>query len=184
MPRNRMFHAVRRLFSPSPEQLRAQALYAQLVELSRRPYFYTQCGVPDTLDGRFEMILLHLFLMLKRLKAESDPASDALVRQLSESFVDDMDRSLREIGVTDTGVGKRVKRMAVAFYGRLQAYEDALASDEALMEALTRNAYGTVQAQPEQVQALLQVVRGADQALAAAPVATILAQLEAYFSHR
>jgi cytochrome b pre-mRNA-processing protein 3 len=94
--------------------------------------------VPDTLDGRFELIVLHLFLLQQRLRTEAPE----LARALSEVFFRDMDRSLREIGVSDTGVPRRIKAMAKAYHGRLQAY--ATQDADALRAALARNLYGTV----------------------------------------
>lgn len=133
-----------RFFKPSNEQLAAHDLYLRLVEQARNPVFYRDWGVPDTLDGRFELILLHMFLVLGRLKQERD-SYDAQ-QHLIEVFFNDMDRSVRELGVGDTGVGRRVKAMANAFYGRMKAYDDASEDEGALAEALKKNLYGTATA--------------------------------------
>ncbi len=130
-----------RCFLPSKQRMEAHSLYLDVVERARMPVFYTEGGVPDTLDGRFELILLFLFLELERLKREG--TSDAFQRELVEVFFEDMDRSVRELGVGDTGVGRRVKKMADAFYGRMQAYESAMKDDALLAAALRRNLYGT-----------------------------------------
>lgn len=124
----------------------AHKLYLKLVGQARRPEFYTGCGVPDTLDGRFDMIVLHAFLLMARLKRDRDEAAP-LRQALFDVMFADMDRSLREMGVGDLGVGRRVKAMARGFYGRLAAYESSLADDDdtALAAALRRNLYGTVQ---------------------------------------
>lgn len=144
-----MLSALKRLITPAPEKTQAHTLYAALVAQARSPYFYRECRVPDSLDGRFEMVLLHLFLTLRRLKAEGGEEG-LFQRALVEAFFDDMDRSLREMGVSDTGVGKRIKRMAAAFYGRMQAYEQSFqAGDAEFAEALSRNVYGTVEAGEE-----------------------------------
>ena len=95
--------------------------------------------MPDTLDGRFEIILLHVFLKLRSLKAEG--GQEALSRLLQECLFDDMDRNLREMGVGDMGVGKRVKNMSKAAFGRLEAYTKAFDTDDTLREALVRNVY-------------------------------------------
>lgn len=121
----------------------AAALYRTIVVQARQPAFYATYGVPDTLDGRFEMISLHMFFVLHRLK------EDAEARQLSQDLFDmmfgDMDRCLREMGVGDLGVGRRVRAMAEGLYGRMAAYEAGLAADdEVLAAALRRNLYGTV----------------------------------------
>ena len=119
-------------------------LYSKIVEQARTPAFYLEYGVADTVDGRFDMILLHLFLVLQRLEDEDEGESQAkLQRQLQEAFVTDMDRSLREMGVGDMSVGKQVKKMSVAWFGRAGAYREALTAldNNALEEALSRNVY-------------------------------------------
>ena len=126
----------------NPARKAAENLYAALVAQARRPEFYARLGVPDTLDGRFEMVTMHVFIALRRLKAE--PRSPGLGQSLVDLFVEDMDASLREMGAGDLGVGRRVKRMAQALYGRIAAYEQGLAGpEEQLIEALRRNIYAT-----------------------------------------
>lgn len=118
-------------------------LYSIIVEQARTPAFYLEFEVEDTVDGRFDMILLHLFLILKRLEEEGE-GELKLQRQLQEAFVTDMDRSLREMGVGDMKVGKHVKKMSVAWFGRAGAYREALAADDEnrlLEDALKRNVY-------------------------------------------
>lgn len=132
---------LRRLFTPPPARLAAESLYTACVGQARQPWFYKDLGVPDTVDGRFDMVVLHVFLVLDRLR---DAGGDAeLQRLLQECLFADMDRSLREMGVGDLSVGKRVRDMASAYYGRLHAYEAALQddvdADAALQEALQRN---------------------------------------------
>lgn len=124
----------------------AGALYAAIVAQAREPGFFSALGVPDTLDGRFETVVLHVFLVAQRLKSEPSKAAAGLARALLESFVTDMDRSLREMGAADLGVGRRVTAMAEGLYGRVKAYEAALVEtgDAALEAALRRNLYGTV----------------------------------------
>jgi cytochrome b pre-mRNA-processing protein 3 len=122
----------------------ADRAYRRVVEQSRQPVFFTDYGVPDTLDGRFELICLHAFLYLHRLKTER-PQANRLCQGFFDRMFADIDRSLREMGVGDLSVGKHVKRMARAFYGRVCAYEAALDGDEkALQAALARNLFGTV----------------------------------------
>jgi len=140
-----MLTLLRNLFSP-PLPTSAGEHYIALVARARNPFFYDTLRVPDSLDGRFELIVLHLFLMQHRLIAAADrTASEECSRQLSEHFFSDMDRSLREIGVSDSGVRYKVKAMAKAYHGRLQAYTAALNAPEELYGALARNLYGTVQ---------------------------------------
>jgi cytochrome b pre-mRNA-processing protein 3 len=132
-----------------PARKTAKALYAALVAQARRPEFYARLGVPDSLDGRFEMVALHMFIVLRRLKA-SPAQSSGLAQALVDLFVEDMDASLREMGAGDLGVGRRVKRMAQALYGRIAAYEKGLAGpEELLIEALRRNLYATARGDRE-----------------------------------
>lgn len=118
-----------------------RALYGKIVAQARDKAFYEDFGVPDTLDGRFNMIVLHNFLVFRRLK-DVDDASRSVSQEIFDMFRLDMDRSLRELGVGDTTVPKRMKKMMEVFYGRTDAYDGALATDnakEALANALSRN---------------------------------------------
>lgn len=117
---------------PDPSLL----LYEAIVAAARQRHFYLEQGVPDTIDGRFDMLVLHLSLVIARLKGEKDELRQALVNR----FCVDMDDNLREIGAGDIAVGKKVRRMAEAFQGRYAAYETA-ADDAALEQALIRNVY-------------------------------------------
>ena len=121
------------------------ALYAGIVAQARRPEFFTTLWVPDSLDGRFETLALHAFLVLSRLKAERTLTARDLAQALFDALFADMDRSLREMGASDLGVGRRVKAMAQGLYGRMQAYDHGLREGDAILEAaLRRNLYGTV----------------------------------------
>jgi cytochrome b pre-mRNA-processing protein 3 len=115
------------------------ALYRAIVAVAREPRWYTAGAVPDTLDGRFDMVAAVLSLVLIRLEAE--PGAEASVVRLTERFVEDMDGSLREIGVGDLVIGKRVGHMVGALEGRLGAYRAALAGSEPVADALARNLY-------------------------------------------
>jgi cytochrome b pre-mRNA-processing protein 3 len=118
----------------------AQTVYGAIVAEARRPEFYAGMGVPDTVDGRFELIVLHLVLLLRRLQPEGE-AGSKMGQAVFDAFVEDMDRSLREMGVGDLGIPRRMKQMAQSFYGRLKTYGEALAARDraALTAALTRN---------------------------------------------
>jgi cytochrome b pre-mRNA-processing protein 3 len=136
---------MRRWLRPDPARRGAEELYAAAVAQARRPEFYGRLGVPDTLDGRFELVALHLFLILRRLKAQ--PGSEPVGQALVDRFVEDMDESLRELGAGDLGVGRKVKAMGQALYGRIAAYEAGLEGPAGTLEAaLRRNLFGTVQA--------------------------------------
>lgn len=133
---------LKRLFAS--RETAAERLYRSIVAAARQPKFYLDHGVPDTVDGRFDMISLHMFLVLERLRAEGEGAA-TLRQDLTDAFFKDMDRSLREMGVGDLSVGKKVRKMAEAFYGRLVAYTQAMGEpDPALQSALARNIFPDV----------------------------------------
>ena len=117
-----------------------EILYANAVELARDPAFFRDHGVADTVDGRFDALALVVALVMRRLKGCGDAGSE-LSQQLFDSMFSDMDLSLREMGAGDIGVSKRVRVMAEAFMGRLDAYATALDNDDraALSAAIGRN---------------------------------------------
>jgi cytochrome b pre-mRNA-processing protein 3 len=131
---------IKKLFGGRDTQ--ADALYNALVEAARAPLFYERFQVPDTLDGRFDMLALMLSAAVVRLEADGE-GTRPLRTRLREVFVDDMDETMRQIGVGDLGVGKHVKKMMVAFEGRFLVYREALlAADNALLAKLIeRNVY-------------------------------------------
>jgi cytochrome b pre-mRNA-processing protein 3 len=152
-------------FKTNPQDPHARILYERIVSQARQPGFYRDCGVPDTVDGRFELIALHTFLVLHRLKAEPGDTEE-LGQALFDVMFQDMDQSLRELGAGDLGVGPRVKRMAQGLYGRIAAYEAGLDGPESELEAgLQRNLFGTVTPEPGQVQAMAAYLRDAVDAL-------------------
>ncbi|HIJ61775.1 MAG TPA: hypothetical protein HPQ04_03705 [Rhodospirillaceae bacterium] len=128
------------LFRPRRHDGPAHGLYLAAVVQARLPEFYLRCGVADTVDGRFDLLTLHVCLIVMRLAREG-PAQKPLSQALFDLMFADMDVNLRELGVSDTGVGSRVKSMARAFYGRLAAYGEGLADDTRLGPALERNLY-------------------------------------------
>jgi cytochrome b pre-mRNA-processing protein 3 len=119
-----------------------RSLYGVIVAQARRPAFYADYGVPDTPAGRFDMILLHLILFARRLRAEPAP-----IRALGQGFFDlfcrDMDHSFREMGIGDLSVPKHMRRVAEAFYGRTAAYDQAIEApgEEQLAAVLARNIF-------------------------------------------
>lgn len=115
-----------------------QALYTAIVAMARAPHWYLDGAVPDTLDGRFDMIAAILALVLLRLEGDSDGAAPSA--HLAEQFVDDMDGQLREMGIGDIVVGKHVGRMMGMLGGRLGAYRDGLANG-GLDDAIVRNIF-------------------------------------------
>lgn len=151
----------------------AHGLYAAMVEQARRVEFYAGCAVPDTLDGRFDLLVLHAFLVLHRLAGE--PRGKALSQSLFDLMFADFDGNLRELGVSDLAVGKRIKSMAKAVYGRIGAYEPGLADAAVLADALRRNLYRG-QAVPEvAVMAMTHYVQAEAAGLAAQELAALLA---------
>ncbi|MGH7012865.1 MAG: ubiquinol-cytochrome C chaperone family protein [Stellaceae bacterium] len=149
-----------------------QALYGAIVAAARAPVFYAEWGVPDTLDGRFELIALHAFLALRRLKQSDETA--AFAQTLFDVMFADLDRNLREMGAGDLGVGRQVKTMAKAFYGRIVAYERGLAGTDSLDEALRRNLYGTTTPDAAQVELAADYLRRQVRALDAMPIGLLL----------
>jgi cytochrome b pre-mRNA-processing protein 3 len=133
----------RRLFGqsqPDPKDT-LRALYAQIVAKAREPHWYLDGGVADSVDGRFEMVSVIMALAVLRLERDADHAGDTAL--LTELYVDDMDAQLREFGVGDMIVGKRMGKLLGAFGGRLGALRDAMAGDEAALDGfITRNLFG------------------------------------------
>lgn len=142
------------VFRPVVDQA-ADSIYRAIVEQSRQPAFYIECGVPDTPDGRFDMITAHLVLVLRQLR-RNHPEKKDLAQALFDLTFADFDQNLREMGVGDLAVGKRVKAMARAFYGRLAVYDSALSdsNDIALQLALRRNLFRKASPTPKQVTAM------------------------------
>lgn len=118
------------------------ALYGMIVAQARLPCFYQDYAVPDTVNGRFDLIVLHLVAVLERIAAE--PTLRQLGQGLFDTFWRDVDHNLREMGVGDLAVPKRMRSLGGAFYGRAGAYRAALADDDpgVLAAALARNVYG------------------------------------------
>ncbi len=117
-------------------------LYNEIVAQARQPCFYMEFRVPDTIDGRFDLIVLHSVLVFHRLRREGEAAS-RFAQDLFDLFFKDMDRNLREMGVGDVSVPKKIKKMAEAFYGRADVYCAALDDNDAdaLALALDRNIF-------------------------------------------
>lgn len=143
---------------------------------ARRPVFYSGLGVPDTIDGRFDLIALHAILLVRRLKAGNDDARQ-VAREIVDTMFEDLDRSLRELGVSDQGLPRRMRAMAEGFLGRMVAYEEALKGDDlaALVDALRRNVYGTVEVDEQRIAMLTAYVRAQVAALDRQPEPELLA---------
>jgi cytochrome b pre-mRNA-processing protein 3 len=122
----------------APRRGTIEAIYGMIVAQAREPLFYAGLGVPDTVNGRFDMVLLHLWMVLRRLRSSEGGAE--LSQALFDHFCGDMDDNLREMGVGDLTVPKRMRKFGEAFYGRAAAYDRALqAGAEPLAQALCKN---------------------------------------------
>jgi cytochrome b pre-mRNA-processing protein 3 len=145
---------------PAPAAAR---LYGVLVVRAREPVFHTDFGVPDTIDGRFDLIALHGFVLMDALKS-SGHAGDRLGRALASVIFAGFDDALRELGVGDFGISRRMKAMAGAFYGRLEAY-GAARSPSALEEAILRNVYRADPARRREAETLAHYIDAVREAL-------------------
>ena len=122
----------------TPSRGTIEAIYSMIVTQAREPLFYRDLGVPDTVNGRFDLLVLHLWMVLRRMRPMDGAAG--LAQALFDRFCDDMDGNLREMGVGDVTVPKRMRAFGGAFYGRVAAYDLALgAGREPLAEALCKN---------------------------------------------
>lgn len=151
----------------------AEGVYAAVVGRARTPAYYRDFGAPDTVEGRFDMIVLYLAVVVHRLAGEGE-AGRELQQALGERFFADMDRSLRELGVSDLGMARRMRHMVEGFYGRLAAYAPAIADRDGrrLAEAIQRNVLGGANGNAD---ALAEAALAASRALAGQSGADILA---------
>lgn len=134
---------LRKLFrSVTPAPTVADEFYAMAVSQARTPAFYARLGVPDRIDARFELYTLHVLLLILRLRQDGE-AGGVLSQALFDTYVSALDNALRELGVGDIVVGKKMRRLGEALYGRMGSYETALTAGDAagLAEALDRNVY-------------------------------------------
>ena len=128
--------------SRTPPRGTIEAIYGMIVAQAREPLFYQGFAVPDTVNGRFDMVVVHLWMLLRRLRATAEGAT--MAQALFDRFCADMDDNLREMAVSDVAVPRRMKAFGEAFYGRSIAYDKALAEGgEGLAQALARNILNT-----------------------------------------
>ncbi len=152
----------------------AAKLYSDLVAHARSPAFYLTVGVPDSMLGRFEMICLHSFLLFRRL-GKTDTAGKELAQHVHDLMFADLDRTLREQGIGDMGIGKRVKELARNLYGRIAAYEAGLAGVKSeLADALRRNLYASSNASDNEIAAMIAYIKDAIDSLDAQPTSAIM----------
>lgn len=153
------------------EREAAELIYEACRVAARRPALYAEGGVPNTLQGRFEMLALMLFPVLNRLM--HDPGDDPdLARLVSEVFVEDMDATFREMGVSDPTVPKRMQTLYRSFGGRITAYRNALGENDALLQAVARNVFPEAPADPRS-EALAAYLKRTVEGIATAELATL-----------
>lgn len=129
---------LQRIFGAKQQRSQLEPLYTAIVARAREPAWYLEGGVPDTIDGRFDMIAAMLALVLIRLEQDGDREAPTL---LAEIFIDDMEGSVRQIGIGDLMVGKHVGKMVGALGGRLTAFRSAAAQGEGFEEVVRRNIF-------------------------------------------
>jgi cytochrome b pre-mRNA-processing protein 3 len=157
------------------ERQTVAGLYAAIATQARLPVFYAALGVPDTVDGRFDLLVLHVWMVMHRLDAEPD--SGQIKQDLFDAMFGHLDLTLREMGAQDLGVGRRIKRMAEGFHGRCSALREAwLGGDTAKLEAaLARNLFGKAAPAPDAPARMARYVGDAIGRLAATPAAELIA---------
>ncbi|HKS85748.1 MAG TPA: ubiquinol-cytochrome C chaperone family protein [Pseudolabrys sp.] len=163
------------LIRRSTRQTTISSLYGTIVAQARLPCFYREYEVPDTVNGRFELVVMHLALVLNRL--EDGAAGRELGQALFDHFCSDMDHNLREMGIGDLSVPKQMRRVGEAFYGRARAYQDGLRDPAGplLAPAIRRNIYETGDADRPPADRLAAYMREAARILATQALADLLA---------
>jgi len=166
---------LKRLFRPHPSHEVGRTLYAAVVDQSRLPPLYERLAAPDTVEGRFELYTLHVVLLLDRLNAPEpdapEPAAKAAAQALFDTYVKALDHALREMGVGDLSVGKKMRKLGEAFFGRVKSYHAAFAAlpePGALRDLLARTVYA--EADAAQAPALADYVVAQRAHLAAQPL--------------
>ena len=162
-----------KIFSRENPNIVMQPLYEAIIGEGRRPGWYENGGVPDSLDGRFDMIAAIFSLVLLRLETDGDMEQETA--WLTEHFVQDMDGQLRQIGIGDMVVGKHVGKMMGALGGRLGAYRDAFAGRQQLEEVLTRNLYRDEPPGAAEIAFTISGLREFHDQLSASPIDNVLA---------
>lgn len=137
------------LFKKNSDSAPVYAVYNAIVAQSRQPVFYAEWGVPDTVTGRFDMISLHMALLFRRMRSD-DKQSKEFSQAVFDLFFKDMDRSLREMGVGDLSISKRIQKMGNLFFGLLAAVNAAMDARnmQGLDDVLSRNIYAEIENPP------------------------------------
>ncbi|MEO1656561.1 MAG: ubiquinol-cytochrome C chaperone family protein [Pseudomonadota bacterium] len=168
----RLKEIMAKLTGGDAERRRAHAVYVAVAEAARREVFYRDLGVPDTPEGRYDLLSMHAILLMRRLRTGGEEAI-TFAQLVFDVMFRDVDDSLREMGVGDMRIGKKVRAHAEAFYGRAQAYEAGLDGEGDLADAVARNVYDDDRS--ERGAALAGYIRAADAALASQTVEDIMA---------
>ena len=161
------------LFRPRQSKAAASRLYAAVVAQARAPAFYADLGAPDTIEGRFELYSLHVILLLHRLRGAGPGAAEA-AQALFDTYISALDNALRETGVGDLSVPRRMRRLGEAFYGRAKAFEAALAAEDQALEALLGRTVFAGEGDEGHISAIGGYVRRCTASLAAQPLEAIL----------
>lgn len=132
------------LKAKNPYEQPAREVYTSIVQAIREPVFYSEYSVPDTLDGRFDLMLLHIFMVVQQILSVDNKDAEEFNQALFDITFADMDQSFREMGIGDMGIPKHMRRMMKAFNGRMHAYQAAL-ENNTLQDSLRNNLYGTVE---------------------------------------
>ena len=160
---------LKELFRPGPARLAGRALLQAATRQARQPAFYADLGAPDTVEGRFELFSLHVALLLRRLKGRSREAG-LIAQALFDAYIQSLDDALREMGVGDLSMGRKMRKLGEAFYGRIKGYEAHLnppEDHEGLEAMLSRTVFAGIDA--GRPAALADYVRRSAQALESTP---------------
>lgn len=139
---------LRNLFRQRPDERQGDALYALAVAQARQPDFYTALGVTDQIDARFELYTLHVLILFLRLKQDGE-RGEVAAQRLFDTYISSLDNTLRELGVGDVSVGKKMRKLGESLYGRMNAYEGPLRAEDvdALAASLAKNIYESADAE-------------------------------------
>ena len=160
-----LYYFIKKILSKGDEFDISEVYYKNIVDMTRDIELYQKGGVPDSLDGRYELIVLHSHLFIRRL-IKAGQNGKILSQKIIDILFKDFDQSLRELGAGDLSVGKKVQKMIEGYYGRASAYEEALYSDKNdLILALERNLYGTVDPSKEQIKYIVNYINNLNKQL-------------------
>lgn len=117
-------------FRKNPANSTPQQIYGGLMTQARDPGFYAKIGIPDTVMGRFDMLAMHVYFITRRLRQESSPIAESLGQDIFDLFVEDVERALRELGIGDTTVPKRKRKLVHSFYAQIDEFDPAMDNDD------------------------------------------------------